>query len=186
MVLDFLARLNINEDVDAEFNYWKEQFLFSVWTAIGFALATGILIILWPDGIGNSELRNFVRDFWTLFIECVFWLGFLLGLLWGAAKRIGSSLSATLPWQSIHQISPRAATARFFGQWASCLALAGIFLWLTQQLGSRADAYVASLFSFLTPLITTCFVSSAIFSGVAVIRRERSYTRTPSLRDRKH
>ncbi|HJV73603.1 MAG TPA: hypothetical protein VJ654_05235 [Noviherbaspirillum sp.] len=186
MVLDFLKRLNINEDVDAEFNYWKDQFLVSVWMATGFALAIGTMIAFWPIDSGNAELRNFVRDFWTLFIECAFWFGFLLGLLWGAAKRIGSGLSATLPWQSIEQLSSRAATARFFGQWASGLALGGIFLWLTQQFGSRADAYVASLFAFLTPLITACLVSSAIFAGFAIIRREPSFKSAPSLRGHKH
>lgn len=181
MMLDLFKRLNINEDVDAEFNYWKERFLFSVWSAIAFTLATATMILFWPNGSGSSELRNFVRDFWTLFIECAFWFGFLLGLLWGAAKRIGSSLSATLPWQSMDQLSSRAATARFFGQWASGLALAGIFLWLTQQLGARADANLASFFAFLTPLITACFTSSAIFAGIAIVRRERSYKSAHSL-----
>lgn len=115
MKTNLLQHLAINDDVDAEFSYWKSQLLFAAAIATGFAIAAGIAIGLWPQGSGNAEMRDFVRNLWTLFVECAFWLGFLLGLLRGAAKRIVASLSGTLPWQSARPRPQRAVSARFFG-----------------------------------------------------------------------
>ena len=174
MTARFLQHMAINDDVDAEFLYWKNQFLFSAYAATGSAVTVGIMIALWPEGTGNAEVREFVRNLWTLFAECAFWFGFLAGLLWAAAKRIGSGLARTLPWQPARQLSPRATTARFFGQWAASFALAGIFLWITAQFGSAVDASVAGMFAALTPFIDACFGSAAIFATITLIRREPS------------
>ncbi len=175
MAASFLQRLGINGDVDAEFLYWKSHFLISVWIATGSAVAAGIMIAIWPEGSGSMDVRDFVRSVWTLFAECAFWFGFLAGLLWAAAKRIGSRLARTLPWQPVRQLSSRAATARFFGQWAAGFALAGIFLWITQQFGSVVDASVAGIFSALEPVTDACFGSAGIFAIIVLFRREPAH-----------
>lgn len=163
----------INDDVGAEFSYWKSQFVFSLWMATGFAVGAGMLILIWPPGSGSSQLRAFVRDFWPLFVECAFWLGFLIGLLWGAAKRLGSGLSGIFPWQPRDRLSRKAVIARLSGQWASCLALAGIFLWITQKFIAASNVGMATLSADLTPLVQACLLAGAALATVALIGREQ-------------
>lgn len=172
-----LQRLAINDDVEAEFSFWKSHFLLSVWMATGSALVAGTLIALWPQDAGSAELRSFVRQVWPLFVECAFWLGFLLGLLWGAAKRLGCGLSGTLPWQPRQQMSRRTATARLFGHWASGLALAGMFLWIAAQLAHLAppgDDSPAVFLSALQPLAQASFWCAALFATATLAIRIRT------------
>lgn len=163
----------INEDVDAEFSFWKEQFVQSAWAAVGTAVTVALLIGIWPQGNGNSELRDFARQIWPLFVECAFWLGFLLGLLWGAAKRAGTALSGTLPWLPRHRLSNRAAATRQFGQWAIFTGLAASFLWISVQFGVPGEPRTAPFFTILTLLMHTCLWFSAMFAVAAVAGRER-------------
>ncbi|GAB3553151.1 hypothetical protein GCM10027343_39620 [Noviherbaspirillum agri] len=163
----------INEDVEAEFSFWKEHFVFSIWTAVSAAVAVAFLIAVWPQGSGNNELRDFARQIWPLFVECAFWLGFLLGLMWGAAKRAGSALSGTLPWFPRQRLSARAAASRQFGQWAMFAALASCFLWISVQFEPPGQASTASLFSALSLLMHTCLWFAAVFAIGAVAGRER-------------
>jgi len=162
----------INEDVDAEFSFWKTQFVHSAWTAVVTALTVALLIAVWPEGSGNAELRGFARQIWPLFVECGFWLGFLLGLLWGAAKRAGTLLSGTLPWLPRHQLSARAAATRHFGQWAIFAALAASFLWVSVQFRMPGEPSTAPFFTGLTLLMNTCLWFAAMFSVAAVAGRE--------------
>lgn len=173
METKLLRRLAINDDVDAEFSYWKDQFVFSAWLAVGFAGAAAAAIALWPEDGGNSALRSFTRQLWPVFVECAFWLGFLLGLLWGAAKRAGSVLSGTMPWLPQHRLTRRAAAARFSGQWAVFFALAASLLWVTRQFISPGAAATAVLFSTLTLLLQVCLWSAAACLLAAIAGRER-------------
>lgn len=173
MRADRLRWLTINDDVDAEFEYWKQEFLFSAWMAVGFGAMAGVLIGLWPQGTGASELRAFMRGFWPLFVECAFWLGFLLGLLWGAAKRIGSGLSGVLPWQPRHRLTKQAAIARWAAQWASWFALTGACLWTAAQFAGTVSGNIAQLVSTLTSLAQICFVLAASGAVVAIAARAR-------------
>lgn len=163
----------INEDVEAEFSFWKKHFVISIWVAVGTAFSVAFLIAFWPAGSVNDELRDFARQIWPLFVECAFWLGFLLGLLWGAAKRAGSALSGTLPWLPPQLLSARAAASRQFGQWAMFTALAGCLLWISVQFGTPGQASTAAFFSTLTLLMHTCLWSAAVFGIVAIAGRER-------------
>lgn len=171
MATDFLQRLGINEDVDAEFSYWKRQLVFTAWMGIGFAVGTGALIALWPAGIGDPAVRDFARTIWVLLVEFSFWLGFLGGLLWGGAKRIGSALSGVLPWLPAQRLKPKDIQARFFGQWAACFALAGISLWLAHAVASLASASLSGLLLALEPLTQACFVLAAIGAVAALACR---------------
>ncbi|RZI44410.1 hypothetical protein EGT07_03040 [Herbaspirillum sp. HC18] len=174
MLTHLLQRMHINNDADAEFSYWKDQFLLSVWIAALFAAATGAMIAVWPEGAGNAQMRTFARDVWTLFAELAFWFGFLCGLLWGAAKRLGAGLSGTLPWQPAHRLSPRSAAGRLLGQVACCFAFGGLFLLLTQQMAGFADAQMAALTAGLTPLVQACLASAAVLAALAIMSRERT------------
>lgn len=176
-----LRHLAINENVDAEFEYWKSQLVHAAWTATGFAVAACGVIAFWPQGSGDPELRGFARQFWTLFAECAFWSGFLLGLLWGAAKRLGAALAGTLPWQPPQQLGNRAATARVFGQAAVGFAMAGVFLWITGRLARLGEAGAAMSWFDPVPLMQACAGAAVVFAAVAVIGRDRraaGYKRT--------
>lgn len=89
----------INEDVDAEFRYWKDQLVVSVGFAVVLALAAGFAIALWPQTPANAQTLAFAREFWLLLTECAFWLGFAIGLLRAALLRLASSMLGRLPWQ---------------------------------------------------------------------------------------
>lgn len=162
----------INDDVDAEFDYWKAEFVFSAWMAVGFGVAAGVLIAMWPQAAGDAEVRAFVRSLWTLFVECAFWLGFLLGLLWGAAKRLGSALSGVLPWQPRHRMTKRMAIARRAGQWGCWFALTGACLWIAVQFTAAVSGAVVQLASALASLAYICFALAAIGTAIALAGRE--------------
>lgn len=89
----------INEDVDAEFHFWKEQLVVSAGLAIALAVLVGLAIALWPATANNTVSLAFAREFWVLIAECAFWLGFLIGLLRAGLWRIGAALIGRLPWQ---------------------------------------------------------------------------------------
>lgn len=89
----------INEDVDAEFRYWKDQLVVSVGFAVALALAAGFAIALWPQTPANVQALAFAREFWVLLTEGAFWLGFAIGLLRGALLRLLSPLLGRPPWQ---------------------------------------------------------------------------------------
>lgn len=172
-----LRHLAINDDVEAEFSFWKSHFLLSAWMAAGFALVGGTLIAIWPQDAGSAELRGFVQRVWPLFVEFAFWLGFLLGLLWGAARRLGCGLSGTLPWQPRQQMSKGTATARLFGHWASGLALAGLFLWIAARLAQLVppgDDGPAFFLAALQPLAQASFWCAALFAAATLALRLRA------------
>ncbi|HZW11587.1 MAG TPA: hypothetical protein VFF81_00155 [Noviherbaspirillum sp.] len=171
----------INEDVEAEFSFWKKHFVLSIWIAVGAALAVAFLIAVWPPGSGNAELRDFARQIWPLFVECAFWLGFLLGLMWAAAKRAGSALSGTLPWLPRRLLSARAAASRQFGQWAMFTALASCLLWISIQFRTPEQAGTAAFFSTLSLLMQTCLWFAAMFAIAAVAGRERLVLERPKI-----
>ncbi|HYD96970.1 MAG TPA: hypothetical protein VEC01_16700 [Noviherbaspirillum sp.] len=174
MMLDLLQRLPVNQDVDAEFSYWKAQFLLAAGLALAFTAAGGALIAFWPEGSGSAAVRAFVREMWTLFIELAFWLGFVVGLLWAAAKRIGASMAGTLPWQPAQRLSPRVSAARLLGQTACCLAFGGVLLWFTQQLARFGDAAVAAWLHGLSPLTQGCFAAAVVLTVMALALRPQS------------
>jgi hypothetical protein len=171
MATNSLHWLAINDDASAEFDYWKGQLLFSLALAAGGVLAMLAAISLWPAGSGNPELRAFVREFWSLFVECAFWLGLLLGLMWGAARRLGCGLAGSLPWQPAAQLSQTAVIARNCGQAAACLALAAVFLAGVQLLGVVAGGSALPLFSWLAPLTPACLWLAAFFALAAIAGR---------------
>lgn len=173
MLTHLLQRLHINSDIDAEFFYWKDHFQLSVWTAALFAAGTSAMIAIWPEGSGNQQMREFARDVWTLFAELAFWFGFLCGLLWAAAKRMGAGLSGTLPWQPAHRLSSRSVVARRLGQAGCCFAFGGSFLWFVQQMARYTDAYMAAQLHRLTPLTQACLTSAVVFGALTIMMRER-------------
>lgn len=158
---------------DAEFSFWKDHFLLSAWIAAGFGLGAAIMIVLWPEGSGDPEIRDFVRLVWTAFIELAFWFGFLLGLLWGAARRIGSGLSGTLPWQPAHQLSARSVASRLSGQVACCCLFGALFLWLTQQFAPMTNGAIAQLLHSLQTVTQFGFAAAVMLAFLALVLQER-------------
>lgn len=177
MATSLLERLAINEDVESEFHYWKKQFVFAAWMAVCLAVATGVAIAVWPDGAGDQEMRAFARHFWTLFAECMFWLGFFLGLLWAGAKRFGSAFSGTLPWQSAKEIGRALAMARLFGQWSVCLLLLGVGFWLTGRIALMAGAEIAGALPALEAMNGAVFSGAALCGLAALFARRRARQR---------
>jgi hypothetical protein len=169
-----LQWIAINDDVNAEFDFWKRRLLVSVWTATAFAVATGMAIALWPPGSGSEQLRRFALDVWPMFVEAAFWLGFLFGLLWSAALRLGSGLSGILPWVPSHQISRTEATTRMLAQCAGGLGLAGVFLLITQPFALQLHASVPNLPATLILLMKVCFGLAGVLAVLAVGVRVRT------------
>lgn len=183
MATDFLQRLAINDDVDAEFSYWKSQLVFTAWVGVGFGVAAAALIALWPAGIGDPELRDFARTIWVLLVEFAFWFGFLAGLLWGGAKRLGSALSGVLPWLPAQRLKPKDVQARFFGQMAAAFTLAGISLWLSHAVATPAAAALSGLLHVLASLAQACFVL-AVVTATAALACRRTTLRSTSWQGR--
>ncbi|HEY0844955.1 MAG TPA: hypothetical protein VGE12_06285 [Noviherbaspirillum sp.] len=174
MATKLLQRLTINDDVDAEFLYWKNQFIFSAWTAVGFAGVTGFAIAAWPAGAGDPEMRAFARQFWTLLAECMFWLGFLLGLMWAGAKRFGGAISGTLPWQPAQQIGSKLARSRLLGQWAAGLFLLGTGFWMTEKIAMQAEEHGIGFLKVLHAAPDFSFAGAILCAIGAVVMRSRS------------
>jgi hypothetical protein len=164
-------RWAINEDAESELRFWVNELLVSLGLGVVFGFATGITIALLPDGEEGSA-SAFIHEFWPYLVECAFWLGLFLGLLWGAGKRLGSALAGTLPWQELQE--ERIATGRLFGQWAAFAALAGFFLWLIGEVALAAGMQdMALLAAGFTPLTTTCWMAAGLFALVGVASRRR-------------
>ena len=162
----------INEDAEEELSYWLRQLRDALVLGAVFSLATGILIALLPRGEGHPG-AGFARDFWPYLVECAFWLGMFLGMLWGAGKRMGSALAGTLPWQELDE--ERRATGRFFGQWSALAALLGFFLWFTPQVALAAGmGDMARLTEGFLPFSTACWLAAILFAAIALVSRRRS------------
>jgi len=168
-----LQQLHINDDVDAEFEFWKTEFVHAIGLAVLFTAAAGVMIALWPEDSGNAQVRAFVRDLWTLFIELGFWFGFLVGLLWSGAKRVGAGMAGTLPWQTARQLSPRAGVARRLGQAACCFAFGGMLLWFAQQLARFGDTTAAAALHALAPFAQISLTSALVFGVMTLALRDR-------------
>jgi hypothetical protein len=172
----------INEDADSELRYWMNALLAALGLGLVVAVATGLAIALLPAGEAGSGLE-FVRSFWPYLVECAFWLGMFVGLLWGTGKRMGASLAGTLPWQELHE--QRRATGRQFGQWSAFAALCGLFLWLVREIAVAAGMKEMALFAAgFTPLATTCWIAAALFAVVALVSRRQPARRRASLAQR--
>jgi hypothetical protein len=167
-----LCNWPINDDAESELHCWLKELTASLRLGAIFALLTGVVITFLPKGGGHpgGELAGM---FWTYLVEIAFWLGMLLGLLWGASKRLGAALSASLPWQPPR--SEREATGRFFGQWAALAAVLGFFLWLAHQLALAAGLpEMAALLVAFPPVEVACALTAALFAAVALARRPYS------------
>lgn len=164
-----IDRWKINEDADSELHYWIGALLVALRLGTAFALICGVAIAALPGGDAASE---FARDFWPWLVECAFWLGMLLGMLWGAGKRLGSSLAGTLPW--LETPDERVTAGRTFGHWAAFAVLLGFCLWLARQIALAASMQgMAELIDGLAPLATACWLSAGIFALVAAASRPR-------------
>jgi hypothetical protein len=157
-----------DEALGSEFDFWKSQFLRSAGLAVGSGIGIGLLILTWPAGSGDQELRSFVRQIWTAFVECGFWLGFLVGLLWAASRRIGCALAGTVPWAAADDNRQR-TFARILGQAGCALAfgsgLAWFALYFVSQLGSSGQTLLATLIQ----LVYTGWASAGLFLLAAVV-----------------
>jgi hypothetical protein len=144
-------------ELTAEFNFWKNHFLGTACLAAACAVMSGILIAGWPADAGKPELRSFVKQLWTAFVEFAFWFGFLVGLLLAASRRIGCALAGTVPWRQtkkrIASQCGQAACGLFFG---SCLLWVGIQF--ARQLGDDATGTVL----FLAQLVDAGFFVSGV------------------------
>lgn len=163
-------RFAINEDTDSELRYWINSLLAALGAGAAFAVAAGLLIA----GLADA---GFARDFWPWLVECAFWLGMLLGMLWAAGKRIGSALAGALPWREAQD--PAEATGRFFGQTGAFSALVGFSLWLTHSvaLAAQLDG-LAALSRELAPLSAACWLAAALFAAIACGCRQRRRQRS--------
>lgn len=166
-----LRRWPINDDADSELRFWMNELLASLAFGAIFALAVGLLIAAQPKGEGNP-LAQFAWEFWPYIVECGFWLGMFVGLLWGTGKRLGMGLAAARPWQPPR--SERESTGRFFGQWSAFTGCTGFFLWLTPQVALAAGMpEVSTLMAAMAPIETTCWIAAGLFAVVAVAHRPR-------------
>lgn len=170
--MDFrISRWKINEDIDGELCYWVRALLAALRLGALLALACGLLVAALPAA--DDPASEFARGFWPWLVECAFWLGMLLGMLWAAGKRIGASLAGTLPW--IETADERIATGRLFGQWAAFTALAGFCVWLAGKVAVAAGMPgMAGLIAGLDPLATACWLSALLFvlvTGASRVRR---------------
>lgn len=153
--------------LEAEFQFWKTQFVSSTWMAVGFAVVTGVLIALWPPGVGDSELRAFAREVWPPFVEFALWFGFLVGLLWAAAQRIGCALAGTVPWARPDAARPL-AVRRYLGQGACCLAFGASFLWAAQQFVMHMGADHGALLQLIRLAVQTGFLFAGVCGLLAI------------------
>lgn len=176
-------RWSINEDADSELRFWMKEGVEALRLAMVFGVASGIAIACLPEGEEGSALA-FVRAMWAYLVECAIWLGMFVGLLWGAAKRIGAALAGTLPWQELKD--ERRATGRLFGQWAAFAALAGFFVWLTREVAVAAGMQAMALFAAgFTPMMYACWLTAGLFALVAAASRRRpGVRRVPGPRGR--
>lgn len=178
---DFLDWLPINDDVEAEFYYWAGELRAAVVKAAAFAGFTGLAIAIVPGAAADDAGIGFAKSYWPHLVEVAFWLGLLVGLLWGAAKRFGAALAGSQPWREPARCGEREATARFFGQWGMFAALAGLALWMAHEITAVATGGgPAALFTgAFAPLWAACFLSAAAFLLVACLGRRRRSSKPP-------
>lgn len=157
-----------DEALTNEFDYWKAHFLCSAWLAAGAGFAMGLLILLWPAGVGSPDVRSFVRQLWTAFVECGFWLGFLIGLLWAASRRVGCALAGTLPWAQTNENRLR-NFARMFGQTGCIAACGSCLLWLAIYFVVQLVPAGHTLMATLIKLVYTGWVSAGLFVLLSVV-----------------
>lgn len=153
--------------LEAEFLFWKAQFVLSLWIAATFAAVTGVLIAFWPAGMGDAQLRAFVREVWPPFVEFALWFGFLIGLLWAAARRIGCAFAGTVPWEKTEDTRPFAAR-RFLGQAACCLAFGASLLWMAQQLTLHIGGDYSGLLQLLAQAVRGGFALAGVCGLLAI------------------
>lgn len=153
--------------LEAEFLFWKSQFVLSIWIAAAFAVITGVLIAVWPVDIGDAQFRAFVREMWPPFVEFALWFGLLIGLLWAAARRIGCALAGTVPWEKPDD-ARQIVTQRLLGQVACCLAFGASSLWMAQQFVLHMDGDHSTLLQLLTQAVRAGFVLAGV-SGLLTI-----------------
>ena len=159
-----------DEALTSEFDFWKSHFLGSAWLAAGSGIAMGLLILLWPAGMGNQEVRSFAQQLWPAFVECGFWLGFLVGLLWAASRRIGCALAGTVPWAIVDEHRTRAA-ARLFGQVGCATGFGSALLWVAlyfiYQLAPADGLFLGAVIQ----LAYAGWASAGVFVLLAVVLR---------------
>jgi hypothetical protein len=168
----------INGDADSELRFWMNALLKALGLGLVFGVATGISIALLPDGEEGSG-AEFMQTMWAYLVECAFWLGMFIGLLWSTGRRVGMALAGSLPWQRAED--ERRATGRLFGQWAAFAALAGFFLWLFREVAAAAGLQAMALFAGgFSPVVSACWLSAGLFALVAVgSRRWAALKRAP-------
>jgi len=164
-----LCNWPINDDAESELRSWVKELAASLRLGAVFAVLTGVAIAFLPKGSEHPG-GEFAGMFWTYLVEVAFWFGMLAGLLWGASKRLGAALAATLPWQAPR--SERESTGRFFGQWSALAAVAGFSLWLAHQLALASGmAEMAALMAGFAPVEIACAFAAVLFAAVALAHR---------------
>ncbi|HZW20731.1 hypothetical protein [Noviherbaspirillum sp.] len=156
-----------DEALNAEFNFWKDHFLRSAWLAVGSGVGMGLILLFWPAGSGNDEVRSFARQLWTAFVECGFWLGFLVGLFWAASRRIGCALAGTVPWAS-PESGRMQGIARIFGQSGCAAAFISGLLWLAIYFVHQLAPTDHALTTMLIQLVYTGWTSAGVFVLLAI------------------
>ncbi|WP_420477135.1 hypothetical protein [Noviherbaspirillum sp. ST9] len=166
-----------DEALTKEFAFWKRSFLRSTCLAFFSGAVTGLLILLWPGSFGNQELWSFVRQLWTAFVECGFWFGFLVGLLWAVSRRVGAALAGTSPWTPAETCRLR-GHARVFGQAGCAAAFAAVLLWLAVSFIHQLTPLAPSTANMIAQLVYAGWASSGLFIllaiGLGLVARVRS------------
>ena len=167
----FWTRTDISdEQLTAEFEFWKSHFLYSVAAATACAATGGLLIAACPQDVGSAQLRDFARQLWPAFVEVAFWFGFLIGLLWAASRRMGSGLAGTVPWS--RNKTPAAA---IFGQAGCGLFFGAGLLWVAMHFVRQLGEGAVDLLHTLAQLVNAGFVTSGICILIAIAGRLRLY-----------
>lgn len=157
-----------DEALTNEFEFWKSSFLRSAGLASCSGVVTGLLILFWPCGAGNQELGTFARQIWTAFVECGFWFGFLVGLLWAASRRIGAALAGTHPWTPADENRLR-GFARVFGQAGCAAAFAAVLLWLAVSFIHQLNPIAPSMAGLIAQLIYAGWASAGVFILLGIV-----------------
>jgi hypothetical protein len=156
-----------DEALRSEFEFWKSSFLRAAGLAVCTGVAAGVFILLWPAGSGNQELRTFARQLWTAFVECGFWFGFLVGLLWAASRRLGCALAGAVPWAPADEDRMR-GLARTFGQTGCATAFGSLLLWLAAYFIHQLNPLDPAVSALLIQLLYAGWASAGVFIVLAV------------------
>lgn len=161
---------NINEDADAELRYWMNGLFAALGAGVAFALLAGGAAWLGADAEGDDGAR-FVHDFWPWLVECAFWFGMLLGMLWSAGRRIGSGLAGSLPWQPANGL--RDAFGRRCAQGAAFAALLAFAAWFTGAMAAASGAFPAALVAGLDVVASAALAAAGGLAAAALALRLR-------------